>query len=109
MKNHSSYYKSYIPDIKLSLEKGTNLVPNDGRYYVVRDGCIIDSFASLKQADGKFKQLVAESGYKPATLQNTKPNAGDETIERYLTSKAIFWAEGPRYKGKRGKGGRGGV
>jgi hypothetical protein len=109
MKNESGYYKHYIPDIKLSIEKGTDKVPNDGKYYIVSDGHIIDAFKSRKQAEEKFKQLIEASGYKPSISQKKKLNPGDETIERYLISKAIFWAEGPRYKDKRGKGGRGGV
>lgn len=109
MKNRSSYYKQYIPEIKLFLEKGTSRVPNDGRYYIVSDGCIIDSFTSLKQAEERFKQLVVESGYKPNSSQDKKPRIEDESLERYLLAKAIFWAEGPKYKDKRGKGGRGGV
>lgn len=109
MKNEGGYYKHYIPEINLSIEKGTDKVPNDGKYYIVSDGRITDAFKFRRQAEEKFKRLVAERGYKPTTLQNAKPNAGDETVERYLISKAIFWAEGPKYKDKRGKGGRGGV
>lgn len=109
MKHQSSYYRQYIPEIKLSLEKGTSRVPEDGRYYIVRDGCIIGIFTSLKRGEERFKQLVAESGYKPNSSQDEKPGSGDESMERYLLAKAIFWAEGPKYKKKGGKGGRGGV
>lgn len=31
-------YKHYIPDIGLSIEKNTENVPQDGKYYLLRDG-----------------------------------------------------------------------
>lgn len=109
MKSEGGYYKHYIPDINLSIEKGTDKVPSDGKYHIVRDGHIIDSFKFRMQAEGKFKKLIEASGYKPSISQKIKLDPGDETVERYLISKAIFWAEGPKYKDKRGKGGRGGI
>jgi hypothetical protein len=109
MKIQNGYYKHYIPDIELSIERGTDQIPNDGKFYIISKRHVIDSFKTRKQAEEKFRQLVSESGYKPNTLEEKKLNAGDETIERYLISKAIFWAEGPKYKDKRGRGGRGGV
>jgi len=109
MTQRSSYYRRYIPDIKLSLEKGTKDVPSDGKYYLLKDGAIIDKFTLLKKAEEKFKQYVDASGYKPRPLDKSKPRPGDESINRYMIAKAIFWAEGPKYKDKGGRGGRGGV
>ena len=109
MTQRSSYYKRYIPEIKISIEKGTKDVPNDGKYYLLMDGSIIEKFTSVKKAEEKFKQLVEASGYKPKPLLEVKLRPGDESVDRYILAKAIFWAEGPKYKDKRGKGGRGGV
>ena len=78
MTQRSSYYKHFIPKIKLSIEKGTNLVPNDGNYYIVSDGCVIDNFTSLKRAEERFKQLVEERGYKPKPIKHKKPKADDQ-------------------------------
>ncbi len=30
-------YKHYIPDIGLSIEKNTKNIPQDGKYYLLRD------------------------------------------------------------------------
>jgi len=102
-------YKHYIPEIKLSIEKNTENVPDDGRFYVIKDGNIIQSFRSKKHAEERFKQLVKESGFKPERQHYKRANPSDETVERNLIAKAIFWAEGPKYKKKGGRGGRGGV
>ena len=109
MPQRSSYYKRYIPDINLSIEKGTKDVPNDGRYYLLMDGIITEKFTLLKKAEERFKELVKASGYKPEPIPDVKPKPEDESIDRYIIAKSIFWAEGPKYKDKRGRGGRGGV
>jgi len=93
----------------LSLERATGNVPSDGKYHIRSNGIVICSFNSFRAANERFKQLVTVSGYKPNPPHARKPNPGDESIERYLLAKAIFWAEGPKYRGKTGKGGRGGV
>jgi hypothetical protein len=109
MTQRSTYYKRCIPEIKLSIEKGTKEVPNDGKYYLLVDGQIVEKFTLLKKAEGKFKEFVEAIGYKPKLLQDVKPKPRDETIDRYMIAKSIFWAEGPKYRDKRGRGGRGGV
>jgi len=84
-------------------------VPSDGKFHVVDKGNIVGSFRSIKKAEEKFYQIVKESGYKPDTTINESLDPSKEALERYALEKAIFWAEGPKYKGKGGRGGRGGV
>ncbi|MBI2831128.1 MAG: hypothetical protein HYX79_02600 [Chloroflexi bacterium] len=81
-------------------------MPNDGKFHVIKEGKIIESFRSKKLAEEKFKQLLAETGFKPEPL---RAQPLDESDERYVLEKDIFWAEGPKYKKKGGRGGRGGV
>ena len=102
-------YRHYIPALDLSIERYTNRVPNDGRYHIVYKGNTVDSFRSKKIAEQRFYQLVEESGYKPDTPEAKPLDPSQEALDRYLLAKNIFWAEGPKYKGKGGKGGRGGV
>ena len=109
MVNEGRTYKHYIPALDLSIERYTNRVPNDGKYHVVYRRNIVGSFRSRKQAEEKFYQIVKESGYKPDTTKVKTYDPAQESLEMYSLSKAIFWAEGPKYKGKGGKGGRGGV
>lgn len=75
MKSQVGSYKHFIPKLNLSIEKNTEQVPNDGKYYIVRDGHAIEGFRSLKKAEEKFKQLVEESGYKPEALPAKQRNA----------------------------------
>jgi hypothetical protein len=109
MANEGSTYRHYIPALDLFIERGTSRVPGDGKYHVVYKGKIVGSFRSRKKAEQKFRQLVEESGYKPDTSIAKPVDPSQEALERYSLEKAIFWAEGPKYKGKGGRGGRGGV
>lgn len=68
MKNQVGSYKHFIPKLNLSIERNTDQVPNDGKFYIVRDGHAVEGFRSLKKAEEKFKQIVEESGYKPEVL-----------------------------------------
>lgn len=102
-------YRHIIPQLNLSIERNTGKVPNDGRFYIVRDGHIIESFRYIKKAEERFRQLVKESGYKP-DVSPVKPwSAADEELERYLDAKELYWAESHKYREKGGKGGRGGI
>ena len=109
MKRQSETYKHYIPEIKLSIERNTGNVPKDGKFYVVKEGEIVKSFKSRKIAEELFQKLVSESGFKPNKEHDGKIDPMTEASERYAMEKDIFWAEGPKYKGKGGRGGRGGV
>lgn len=103
-----AYYKRYIPNIHLSIEKSTDNVPDDGKYYILKDSEIIFNSRSLKKADEYFNELVKKSGFKPNKNVINKQSPSQESIERYLDAKAVFYAIGPIRK-KGGRGGRGGV
>jgi hypothetical protein len=109
MIREDSSYRHIIPQLNLSIERNTAKVPNDGRFYIVREGQIIESFRSIKKAEEKFRQLVKDSGYKPKVSPTKPRTAADEELERYLDAKELYWAESHKYRGKGGKGGRGGV
>ena len=109
MKDKNERYKQFIPAIDLSIEKNTGNVPSDGKFHIVKGGKVIHSFRNRKLAEEKFKQLLAESGFKPVQTHTAQINPLDESMERYAMAKDIFWAEGPKYRKKGGRGGRGGV
>ena len=102
-------YRHFLPKISLSIEKNTGNVPNDGRFHIVKAGTVIQSFRSRKLAEKKFRQLITESGFKPELTHIEPVNPLDESLERYVIAKEIFWAEGPKYRKRGGRGGRGGV
>lgn len=109
MKDSLSPYKHFIPKLDLSIERNTEQVPKDGKFYLIRQGQIIESFISIRKAEERFRQLVKESGYKPEVSPNKPMSASEEGIARYLDEKDLYWAESHKYRGKGGRGGRGGV
>lgn len=109
MKDRNERYRHFIPKIDLSIEKNTSNVPNDGRFHIVKAGRVIQSFRSRKLAEERFRQVLAESGFKPEPPRPEQINPVDESMERYAMAKDMFWAEGPKYRKTGGRGGRGGV
>lgn len=99
-------YKHFIPQINLSIEKNTTVVPCDGKFYIVKEGKIVKGFRTKKAAEELFKDMVKQSGFKPEPQQEKPFDAATEALERYAMAKDQFWAEGARRKkGGRGRGG----
>ena len=98
-------YRQYIPDLQLSIERNTQAVPDDGKYYVLNQGRVMGGFRSLKQAQALFKQVVEEQNYAPTSSLPTK-SVSEMQNERYMEAKSFYWANSHKY---RGGGGRGGV
>jgi hypothetical protein len=53
-------YRQTIPGYNVSIEEGTENVPKDGRYYVLKDNQIVGKFTNLKRAREKYLQLLEE-------------------------------------------------
>lgn len=102
-------YRHYIPELGLSIEKNTTSVPKDGKYYLVRDGQIVKAFRALRNAEVAFREALAEAGYTPRPVDKQAKSAVEQSMERYMDAKDLYWAESYKYRGKGGKGGRGGV
>lgn len=109
MKRGGDTYRQFIPGAEFTIERNTANVPSDGKYYIVRAGKILMGFRSRKLAEQKFRELVRESGFEPKPPFVEQIDPGQESVERYAMAKDVFWAEGPRYRAKGGRGGRGGV
>jgi len=58
-------FKTYHRGSPASLERGTESVPDDGKYYLLLDGQIVNSFRSLKKAKEAYRQLLADIGFEP--------------------------------------------
>ncbi len=48
VKRGGGYYKHSIPDIGLSIERYTEIVPADGKFYLIKSGEIIGSYKLKK-------------------------------------------------------------
>lgn len=84
-------------------------MPSDGRYHILQNGQIVSSFRLLRRAQETLKELAKQAGYVPEQTQDEPRSATNEGIEHYLDAKDRYWAESYKFKGKGGKGGRGGV
>ena len=97
------FYRQQIPDIKLSIERATESVPDDNKFYVIQDGQTLGSFRSLTPAQQLFRQVVADSGYTPKPQESPKTVA-EMVTERYMEAKDAYWSNSHRYRGRGGKG-----
>lgn len=59
-------YRQRLPALGLALERFTDAVPDDGGWYLLRDGRQIGRYRSLKAAKDAWAEVVAESGWQPA-------------------------------------------
>jgi hypothetical protein len=59
-------FRQEVPSIRLSVEQGTERVPDDGRYHLMHDGTLGASFgsksAALKSYRAARDQLLAAAG-----------------------------------------------
>lgn len=109
MSKDSESYRHLLPNLHLSIERYTNNAPNDGKYHVLKDGIIVASYRKKKEAEERFYEIIKANNYKLEDEKKYTADSAGETIERYLMAKDAFWIEGPKYKSKGGRGGRGGV
>jgi len=100
----SGFYRIYAEGSGVSLERNTETVPNDDRYYLVKDGKIIASFSSKKEGLAHFRRLLKEIGYTPPTCKEGKIDLFEESLDRFFRAKEIYWAESYKYREKGGKG-----
>lgn len=96
-------YRQAIPAIGLSLERYTGAVPDDGYYYVLKDGEVKGRFRTLRQAQAKYKELLAASGYQPPPLQPRKVDPSREAVERYMDELEAYWGDSHKHTHRGGK------
>ena len=62
-------YRQFNERAGISIEQGTDKVPNDNRYYVLSDGKIVGGFRSIKRAEDTYRKLVAEKNLPPLQVE----------------------------------------
>jgi len=107
-------FRQEVQAIGLSIEQGTSLVPNDGRFHVVVDGNVVFSSKAKSTALTRYRSLRDELLQKAGIEQ--KPVDPEETRrrERQFYDFQAVMSESMRQrainaKRKGGKGGSGGV
>ncbi len=102
-------YKHFVPGAGLSIERYTDAVPKDGKYYLLRNGEISQAFKSLKLAEQRFREMLREIEYTPEPVASSARTQGEMHVDRYLDAKDMYWATSYMHKARGGRGGRGGV
>lgn len=76
----SGYYRQSRPGAPVSLERGTNRVPLDGKYYLLKHDKVVASFKSLRQGEAAFREALKEF---PLETPQGMPQR-DRQIEEWL-------------------------
>jgi hypothetical protein len=107
-------FRQEVRAIGLSVEQGTSLVPDDGRFHVVVDGSIVFSSKTQSAALTRYRSLRDDLLEKAGIQQ--RPSDPEETKRRerqfYDFEAVMFESMRQRTmnaKRKGGKGGSGGV
>ena len=100
----SDYYKRELPRVELSIERATESVPNDGRFYLVWRGKIIGDFSSEKLALQRYKEILAEVGFEPEETKGEQVSPAQERLDQYFYAKEVYWAESHKFREKGGPG-----
>jgi thioredoxin-like negative regulator of GroEL len=95
-------FKIYYRGAPASLEQGTESVPDDGRYYLLANGQIVDSFRTIGKAKEAYRQLLADMGFQPETRDAAAD--GEEirrkermAVDHYRVSD--YWDEAYHHRG----------
>ena len=100
----SDYYKRQLSQLEVSVERATENVPNDGRFYLLRRGKIIADFPSEKSALKKYREILEEVGFQPREVEADKRTPSEEWLESYFYAKEMYWAQSHKYTEKGGPG-----
>lgn len=57
-----------LPAIDLFIEQDTDRTPEPKKFYVIHDGQILGTYASLKSAQTKYAEVKAAVGYVPPSV-----------------------------------------
>jgi hypothetical protein len=73
LESETGVFKQEVPSVRLSVESGTERVPQDGRFYVLRGDVVIQSFRSKTHALKAYRdlrdQLLQGRGRESASLR----------------------------------------
>lgn len=96
-------YRQAVPTVGVSLERNTGRVPNDGYYYVLLNGEVKGRYRSLRQAQSQYKQLLADSGWKPDPPETATIDPAREATERYMDGLENYWSNAHKHTRRGGK------
>jgi hypothetical protein len=82
-------FRQHLPDLDLSIERYTDVVPDDGGWYLLRSGEQLGRHRSLKEARLAWHQVVQDSGWSPRKQDvDSKAVLSRESAERWSRNRA---------------------
>lgn len=100
----SRFYRRELPDLGLSVERSTEAVPDDGKFHIVKDGRVVDSFKSEARAVARFRAMASEMGFRPRSTATEPGSVLQEDLDRYFHDKELYWADSDKHRRMGGKG-----
>ena len=100
-------YRQYVPGTALSLERNTDIVPNDGWFYVIKNGEVVGRFKTLKHAQQEY--VAIRDDLVERQVPKDEGDANTLVMDSYFLAKELYWSDSYNYRRSGGKGGRGGL
>jgi hypothetical protein len=97
----SKMFKIQAIGVDVSVQRHTDKVPSDGRYYLIKEGEVVKSFRVKGHAIKAFRALLEELGYEPPS-KNEKVDSEEilraeiDDIEFYRS--ATYWSRSHEYR-----------
>lgn len=102
------FFRTVNVRANVSIESATDKVPDDGYYYVLRQGKIEARFRRLKQAQELYAEFIAEMNLPSLPKRTETPVTNERMLNEtitYMSNKALLGIEkkrkGGRFNGRR--------
>ena len=91
IKNKGCLYRRSIPKLDFSIERYTDLVPSDGKFYILHKGQILRSYRSRNKAIEYFYQFIKESKYELSSMPTKVDEIAEKETARYFRKHSTFF------------------
>lgn len=91
-------------DSSLSVEKATDRVPDDGKYYLLDGSDVVGMFATKKTAITRFRELLKQKQYTPPPKEDSDIDPKAEDLENYFRAKDLYWGRSHDFASRGGPG-----
>jgi len=104
IKSVEEMFRHTAIDSSLSVEKATERVPSDGKYYLLDGNDVVGVFATKKTAINRFRELLKQQQYTPPPKEDPDVDPKAEALENYFQAKDLYWGTSHSFASKGGPG-----
>ena len=86
-------FRQTLPQADLTIEEGTERVPDDGRYYVLYEGAVLAGYGTLRGTVNRYRREIDALGIVPERRSPRRPTI-HEVVARdrlAMSNKELFW------------------